>query len=40
MNQGTVFFAPFKVATSNWGFRAGLDPPGFGWSGKRDIGLS
>ena len=30
MNQGTVFFAPFKVATSIWGFRAGLDPPAFG----------
>jgi hypothetical protein len=26
MNHGTVFFAPFKVATAIKGFCAGLDP--------------
>src|ERR1700733_11701412 len=36
MNQGTVFFAPFKVATATWGFCGGLDPPAFGceWQEK------
>src|SRR5208337_870562 len=35
-NQGTVFFAPFKVATAIWGFCAGLDPPAPGceWQDK------
>ena len=31
MNHGTVFFAPFKVATAINGFCAGLDPPASGW---------
>jgi len=30
MNHGTVFFAPFKVATAIKGFCAGLDPPAAG----------
>jgi hypothetical protein len=36
MNHGTVFFAPFKLATSDRGFRAGLDPPASGceWQEK------
>src|SRR5260370_30109587 len=34
MNQGTVFFAPFKLATAIKGFCAGLDPPAFGCEGQ------
>jgi len=30
MNQGTVFFAPFRVATAISGLEAGLVPPGPG----------
>ena len=32
MNHGTVFFAPFKVATAINGFSEGLDPPALGWA--------
>src|SRR5260370_30815478 len=31
MNQGTLFFAPFNVATAINGFSEGLDPPALGW---------
>src|SRR5208283_1973472 len=40
INHGTVFFAPFKVATAINGFSVGLDPPALGWAGKTDIGLN
>src|SRR5580692_12078008 len=41
MNQGTVFFAPFKAATSGRGFLAGLDPPASGceWQEKHWLEL-
>src|ERR1035438_3698409 len=41
MNHGSVFFAPFKVATANSGFRAGLDPPALGceWQEKHWLEL-
>ena len=41
MNHGTVFFAPFKVATAIKGFCAGLDPPASGceWQEKHWLEL-
>src|SRR5260370_26670338 len=41
MNHGTVFFAPFKLATSGRGFFAGLDPPASGceWQEKHWLEL-
>src|SRR5712691_12102980 len=42
MNHGTVFFAPFKVATAIKGFCAGLDPPASGceWQDKHWLELN
>src|SRR5271169_2948010 len=41
MNQGTVFFARLKWATSGRGFLAGLDPPASGceWQEKHWLEL-
>src|SRR4029077_3882674 len=39
MNHGTVFFAPFKVATTIKGFCAGLDPTSSGCAWQEKHGL-